>query len=271
MPRSRPTSNPLSYHKPTGQYYVTRGGRRVYLGADLAAALVWFHRLQLGMTCPVEKAVHFSPITLKELSNRFLTTQRANWRNPTETMKGYLGWLGRFLKDHPRLSAQDFTVEMFANWKISLKERRYSPQSINHYLSAVRALFRFAEDTEWLEKAPRLNRVKNESSIGIPSNDKPIYSSDEISTLLRHADVQMKAMILLGLNCGFGPKDIQDLTWAHIAEGRVTLPRSKTGICQTYRLWPETQNQMDAIFTTRKGLRLLGHPEVTADPERNHE
>jgi hypothetical protein len=185
MSRSRPTSNPLSYHQPTGQYYVTRGRKRVYLGADLETALVKFHRMHLGMTAPWEKAVNASPITLKELSNRFLTTQRANWRNPKETMKGYLGWLGRFLKDHPHLLAQDFTVEMFADWKISLKERHYSLQSINHYLSAVRALFRFAEDTERLEKSPRLNRVKNESSIGATASNKPIYSSDEISTLLQ--------------------------------------------------------------------------------------
>jgi len=35
MSRSRPASNPISYHKHTKQYYVTRGGRRIYLGAVL--------------------------------------------------------------------------------------------------------------------------------------------------------------------------------------------------------------------------------------------
>ena len=40
MSRSRPASNPLSYHKPTGQYYVTRGKRRRYLGANRDEALV---------------------------------------------------------------------------------------------------------------------------------------------------------------------------------------------------------------------------------------
>jgi len=39
MPRSRPASNPVSYHKHTNQYYVTRGGRRVYLGSDEEEAL----------------------------------------------------------------------------------------------------------------------------------------------------------------------------------------------------------------------------------------
>jgi hypothetical protein len=42
------------------------------------------------------------------------------------------------------------------------------------------------------------------------------------------------------LNCGFGPKDIRDLTWDHINEQRITLPGSKTGVCQVYLLWLET-------------------------------
>ncbi len=49
MPRSRPASNPLSFHKPTGQYYVTRGGRRIYLGASEEGALEEYHRLSLGL------------------------------------------------------------------------------------------------------------------------------------------------------------------------------------------------------------------------------
>jgi len=57
--------------------------------------------------------------------------------------------------------AAEFTVERFASWKLSLKERGYFTESIDHYLGAVRAMFRFAEDTELLEKAPRLSRVRN--------------------------------------------------------------------------------------------------------------
>ena len=49
MSRSRPASNPLSYHKQTKQYYVTRGGRRSYLGVDQDKALEKYHRLSLGM------------------------------------------------------------------------------------------------------------------------------------------------------------------------------------------------------------------------------
>jgi integrase len=63
-------------------------------------------------------------------------------------------------------------------------------------------------------------------------------------------------MIMLALNCGFGPKDIRDLTWDHIDGERVTLPRSKTGVCQTYLLWPETKKLLEEIQEQRAMLVL---------------
>ena len=53
MSRSRPASRPLSFHKPTGQYYVTRSGKRIYLGADQSAARVKYFRLSAGIREPL--------------------------------------------------------------------------------------------------------------------------------------------------------------------------------------------------------------------------
>ncbi len=100
MPRSRPASNPVSFHKPTGHYYVTRAGRRIYLGSDREQALRRYHEIGLGIETAVPEAPARPTMTLKELANRFIATQRANWRSPKETLKSYTGWLGRFLADH---------------------------------------------------------------------------------------------------------------------------------------------------------------------------
>ena len=240
MSRSRPASNPISYHKHTKQYYVTRSGRRLYLGTDKDNALDKYHRLNLGLGFVQAEPVMPNLITMKELANRFLTVQQANWQNPKTTLRSYKDWLGRFLKDNPKLWVADFTIEKFAAWKLSLKKRDYSPESINHYLSAVRAMFTFAEDTGIIEKAPKLKRVKNQARIKAAANTKPLYTLEELQKLHNNADLQLKTMILLALNCGFGPKDMKDLTWKHIDDNRVTLPRSKTGICQTYLMWAET-------------------------------
>ena len=255
MSRSRPASSPLSFHKPTGQYYVTRVGKRIYLGADQDAALEKYHRLALGQTAPAtSQLLPEASISAKELANRFLATQQVNWRNLKKTLRCYRDWLGRFLRDHPGLRAGDLNVEMFAAWKLSLRRRRYSAESINHYLRAVRAMYGFAEEAELLRRPPRLRRVKNESFPASGSKDKPLYTAGEVRTLLSHADLQLRGMIFLSLNCGFGPKDIRDLTWKHMGGDRVTLPRSKTGVCQTFLLWPETLQALEELGRHRKEL-----------------
>ncbi len=270
MPRSRPTSNPISYHRHTKQYYVTRGGKRLYLGSDKEQALRRYHEVGLsGTVGSIEQASPPVDLSAKELANRFLAAQRANWRNPQGTLKSYRDWVGRFLKDHRQLRVAEFTIERFASWKLSLKERGYSPESINHYLSAVRAMFRFAEDTGLMDKAPKLKRVRNEPKQRIGSAEKPIYSADDVRQLVSVANVQLKAMVMLALNCGFGPKDLHDLTWQDIKDGRITLPRSKTGVCQTYLIWPETQDLLDQVKerqvlrATRRSKRIGIHPNET--------
>ena len=254
MPKSRPASNPVSFHKHTGQYYVTRGRKRIYLGSDKQEAIKRYHRLDMDLGPIIQEPLLPVGITIKELANRFIMSQRANWRNPEATLKCYQDWLGRFIKDNPRLKVAEFTVEKFADWKISLKERQYSPESINHYLSAVRAMFIFAEETDLIEKAPKLKRIKNERIHKTGSKEKPIYSLDDLRKLITNADLKLKTMIMLALNCGFGPKDLQDLTWDDIDGERITLPRSKTGVCQTYLLWPETRELLDEIRRQRSVL-----------------
>ena len=106
MPRSRPASNPLSFHAPTGQHYVTRRGQRIYLGADRKEALDRYHRLALGLGQPIEHDVDRT-LTAKELASRFIAVQQANWRARQTTVQSYQSWLGRFLADHPGLLAAE--------------------------------------------------------------------------------------------------------------------------------------------------------------------
>jgi integrase len=252
MSRSRPASSPVSFHKHTGQYYVTRGRRRIYLGADLEAATDKYHHLALG-ELPAPKAPSAVSISAKELANRFIVAQRANWRSE-ETLRGYENWLARFLRDHPGLKAEELTVERFAAWKMSLRQRGYSTTSINHFLKAVRTMYAFGEENDLIEKMPRLRRVKNEAFSWLRSRARPLYTAEEIHKLLAEADMQLRLMMLLGLNCGFGPKDVHDLIWDDIDEDRVTLPRSKTGVCQTFLLWPETRKALAELRLARGKL-----------------
>jgi hypothetical protein len=96
MPRSRPASNLLSFHKPTGQFYVTRGGKRIYLGANRQEALDRYHRLALGQAIP-EPVARPAPISAKELANRYIESQKADWRQGRAAERCCEDRLGRFL------------------------------------------------------------------------------------------------------------------------------------------------------------------------------
>jgi integrase len=52
----------------------------------------------------------------------------------------------------------------------------------------------------------------------------------------------MKAMILLGVNCGFGNQDVATLPFKalDLKAGWLRFPRPKTGITRRCPLWPET-------------------------------
>ena len=113
MSKSRSASNPISYRKHPKQYYVTRGGKRIYLGSDKQEAIKKYHILAPGIE-PVQQ--EFAPpveITIKELANRFIAAQRANWRNPKATLKCSKDRLGRFTKDQLRAFNQADKLHLF--------------------------------------------------------------------------------------------------------------------------------------------------------------
>lgn len=110
MPRGRPAARPLSFHKPTGQYYVTRARKRTYLGADpkeapeaLSPPRPW------GGSHP--RPDWDRTITARELANRFVAAQQANWRNPNGTLRCYSDWLGRTGKQAYVRCAPDASVD----------------------------------------------------------------------------------------------------------------------------------------------------------------
>ena len=90
-----------------------------------------------------------------------------------------------------------------------------------------------------------------------------MFERDEIHQLLDAADVQMHAMILLGVNLGFGNHDCGsltlDLATEAIATGILDWPRPKTGVARRGWLWPETRQALQAVLDSRPAPR---HPEA---------
>jgi len=70
-------------------------------------------------------------------------------------------------------------------------------------------------------------------------------------------------MILLGINCGLGNKDVGNLPASSIdlERGWLDYPRGKTGVTRRCPLWPET---VEAI---RESIALCNQKKIKRQPE----
>ena len=102
-----------------------------------------------------------------------------------------------------------------------------------------------------------------------------MFEAADVRKLLDSAGVQVKAMILLGVNCGLGNSDCANLRFRHVdlKRGWLDFPRPKTGIDRRCPLWPETIKALklaiderptpksaadqDHVFITKYGLRWV--------------
>ena len=81
--------------------------------------------------------------------------------------------------------------------------------------------------TERLEKARRGSKF---------------FEADEIRAMLDAAGQPLKAMILLGVNCGYGNADVGTLrqSYLDLENGWIDYHRPKTGVLRRSPLWTET-------------------------------
>jgi integrase len=88
-------------------------------------------------------------------------------------------------------------------------------------------------------------------------------TAKEIRALLDAAKPQMKAMILLAINCGMGNSDLADLStgWLDLDGGWHTFPRPKTGETRKGKLWPVTVDAIRHALTVRPTPRKAEHKD----------
>lgn len=120
------------------------------------------------------------------------------------------------------------------------------------------------------DKPSNLLKRRNKNEAG-----PKLFERDELLSILEASDDILEAMILLGLNCGFGNTDISSLPQSVIdfETGWIDFPRPKTEIKRRIPLWPETlealqiaiakrpkpkdQSDSDLCFLTNQGRRWV--------------
>jgi len=194
-------------------------------------------------------------MTLKQLCDMYLNYQYSKLQaddltarhhndqiDSLDKLMAFLGQ-GRKVKGISTLDLQ--------NYKRKLQKSYGSVCRLNLHISIMKAMFHWARRNDVLENIPNIDAISRGKII---HQERVTFNSEQISKLLSCADVKMRAMIWLGLNCGFGCTDCAELTWTDLdlANARVRLPRRKTGISRDLPLWPETIESLEKIPKTGK-------------------
>lgn len=144
----------------------------------------------------------------------------------------------------------------------------------------ARMVFKYAYDSDLISTPVRFGpqfKGPSKQNLRIEKNARPakMFEAEEIRRIIDTAQIPFRAMVLLGVNCGFGQSDCAKLpkSAVDLVTGWIEFPRVKTGVARRCKLWPETvvalretyalnrraASRADAglVFLTQKGHRYI--------------
>jgi integrase len=251
---------PLFLHQ-TGQWAKKVRGRMHYFGADADAALAKWKEQQDDLRAGRTPRLHPDGVTVRNVVNRFLTSKKAlvetgelsprTWGDYYTTCERLIDVLGK------SRSVADLAGEDFEKLRTALAKTR-GPVALGNEIQRVRTVLKFA----WVESlivAP----VRFGSTFKKPSRKtmrrarhaagSKVIEAGDLRKLIDAAGVPLMAMVLLGINAGFGQSDVAGLPMAalDLERGWINFPRPKTHIGRRCPLWPETVEALRAAIEGR--------------------
>jgi integrase len=189
-------------------------------------------------------------LTVKDLANEFLNARQdrvnsgelcyRSWREYKQTADLLVERFGK------KRLVSDLGPEDFAGLRRELATR-VGPVRLRNEIQRVRCIFKYAAVNRLTarpadfgdgfrqpsSKTLRLHRARQGPNL---------FAAGVVRRLLGAAGLPLRAMILLGINCGFGNADCGGLPESalDLAAGWVDFPRPKTGMPRRCPLWPET-------------------------------
>jgi integrase len=200
-------------------------------------------------------------LTMRDLANKFLTAKQhlLDTRELAQrTFKDYHATCERCITRFglTRL-VDDLRPEDFDALRATFA-RTWGPVAVGNEVQRVRVLFKFAYDTLLVDKpvrfGPGFKRPSRKMLRQARHAKGPrMFEAAQIRALLGKASIPMKAMILLGVNCGFGNSDVGSLPMAAVdlKGGWITYPRPKTAVMRRCPLWKETVAALEAAIEVR--------------------
>src|SRR5262245_10601408 len=221
-------------------------------------------------------------LTVKDVANAFLNAKREareagelsprTWADYRAIMDMMVGGLGKH-RGVTALAPQDF-----ARLKNKLAKRN-GPHRMCTVIQVIRSAFKHAFDADLIDRPVRFGPAFKRTSKKVlrlhrARQGAKLFTADEIRALgqgalvvgedgpkLVRAGTALRAMILLGINCGFGNADCGTLPLSAVdlEAGVIDFPRPKTGIPRRCPLWPETVQAMREALADRPAPKKADH------------
>jgi len=204
-------------------------------------------------------------LTVRDLVNAFLTTKEGlveSGEVTPRTFYDYKNSCARLIDAFGRTRlVTDLQPSDFEQLKSKLAKTR-GPVSLSNEIQRVRTVFKYGYEEGKLDKpvlfgqsfrkptrkTMRRLRSKQELDRGLR-----MFAQDELRSIIDAAGPQLKAMVMLGINCGLGASDLSAMPKSAIdLKARwLDYPRIKTGVPRRVPLWKETVEAIEAALKTR--------------------
>lgn len=221
--------------------------------------------------------VNSGGLTVAALCNAFLTAKQRQWEageisarmfepvpgsEPPKAKGEYPATTDRLIAQFggSRL-VDDLAAEDFEALRDALA-KQYGPVRLGNEIQKIRTVFKYGYESGLIEKPVRYGPQFKKPSAGVmrrhrAKHGERMLEADQLRRLLDKAGPQLKAMLLLGVNAGFGNHDVATLPLSalDLEAGWVNYPRPKTGIPRRCPLWPETVAALRAAIAERREAR----------------
>ena len=210
-------------------------------------------------------------LTIRELCNRFLTSKRHlldNGEITDRTFHDYYSTCERVVSTFGRTRpVEELAASDFERLRSKLAKKR-GPVTLGNEIQRVRMVFKYAYDEGLTDRLIRYGQSFKKPSRKTlrkarAKNGKRMFEAAELRKAIDSASQPLRAMILLGINCGFGQTDVSSLpqSTVDLEGGWIDYPRPKTGIERRCPLWPET------VKALREAIAKRPKPKDAADAD----
>jgi integrase len=238
-------------------------GKMHYFGpwADPDGALDKYERQKEALHAGRKPRAEADALTVKDAANAFLNAKQAlvdtgelsprTWADYKRVCDLLVNHLGK-----QRL-VSDLDPEDFAALR-NRAAKKWGPHRLSTTIQYARSVFKHAFEAGLIPVpirfGPGFNRpTKKTMRLHRADQGAKLFTAEEVHKMIDAAGVQLKAMVFLGINCGFGNADCGNLPLAalDLDGGWIDYPRPKTGINRRSPLWAETVQALSEVLAKR--------------------